>query len=269
YHADPRTFGCVSGLDGLNKGPYDAVLVCTKSYDSLSAAKDIAQHPSILDKNSKIILFQNGWGNAEIFAEQLPDEDIYNARVITGFSRPQQNQVDITVHVEAIHVGSLFGAGLAEIEHICQGISQGGISCEITPDIERDLWAKLLFNCALNPLGAIFNVPYGTLAEQEYTKGIMNGVITEIFKVMEAAGYKTHWQDTDEYLEIFYSRIVPLAAKHKSSTLQDIHAGKTTEIDALNGAIMHLGEDYGIAVPFNYMLWNMIKFMEEQKIMAH
>ena len=264
YHAAPRTFGCVTELDSLQEGPYDAVLVCTKSYDSLTAAQDIAQHPEILDKNSKIILFQNGWGNAEIFAHQLPDEDIYNARVITGFCRPQQNQVDITVHVEAIHVGSIFGAGLAEVENICQGISQGGISCEITPEIEKDLWAKLLFNCALNPLGAIFNVPYGTLAEQEYTKGIMNGVIAEIFKVMEAAGYQTHWPDAGAYQEAFYSRIVPLAAKHKSSTLQDIHAGKKTEIDALNGAIMQLGLEHGIAVPSNTMLWNMIKFMEQQ-----
>ncbi|MCI5161698.1 MAG: 2-dehydropantoate 2-reductase, partial [Candidatus Electrothrix sp. AX5] len=177
YHADPQNFGCFSRSNELSGASYDSILVCTKSFDSPAVAQDIAAHPSLLHEQSVIILVQNGWGNADIFVEHFQEERIFNARVITGFCRPQSNQVEITAHVQPIHIGSLFGAGLAPIEKLCETINQGGIPCEVAPDITRDLWAKMLFNCALNPLGAIFNVPYGALAEQENSRRTMDEVI--------------------------------------------------------------------------------------------
>lgn len=264
YHAEPQEFSCFSDIDELSGPPYDSILVCTKSFDSPTVARNIANHPSLLHEQSLIILVQNGWGNAEIFAEQLSAERIFNARVITGFCRPQSNQVEITVHVQPVHIGSLFGGDLSGIEELCRAIDQGGLPCEVMPDIARDLWAKMLFNCALNPLGAIFNVPYGALAEQENSRKIMDEVIHEVFRVMEAAGYSTHWPGAAEYLEAFYGTIVPLAAKHCSSTLQDIQAGKKTEIDALCGAVIRMGKELGIAVPCNEMLYNVIRFMERR-----
>lgn len=260
----PHDFQCVTDIDEVSKKAYDYILVCTKSFDSSTAAQNIAAHPLLLHEQSRIVLVQNGWGNAETFAEHLPAERIFNARVITGFYRPQSNQVEITAHVQPIHIGSLFKAGLTAIEELCAKINQGGIPCKAAPDIACDLWAKLLFNCALNPLGAIFNVPYGVLAEQKNSRHIMDEIIHEVFKVMEATGYSTHWDSAAEYLEAFYSTIVPLAAKHRSSTLQDIQAGKKTEIDALNGAVIRLGQEQGIAVPCNEMLYNVIRFMEQR-----
>lgn len=91
-----------------------------------------------------------------------------------------------------------------------------------------------------------------------------NKVVAEVFEVIEAAGYSTHWPSAADYLEVFYETVVPLAAKHCSSTLQDIQAGKRTEIDALNGAVIRLARDNGIAVPCNDMLYNMIRFMERK-----
>ncbi|XCN73881.1 MAG: 2-dehydropantoate 2-reductase [Candidatus Electrothrix aestuarii] len=264
YHAEPQAFVCVSSIGELSGTPYDYILVSTKSFDSPAVAQELAGCPVLLHEQTAIVLVQNGWGNAEIFTEHFPADRIFNARVITGFCRPQANQVEITAHVQPIHIGSLFGTELGAIELLCQQINQGGIPCAAAPDIARDLWAKMLFNCALNPLGAIFNVPYGALAEQENSRQIMDEVIREVFAVMEAAGYSTHWASAEEYLEAFYGTIVPLAAKHRSSTLQDIQAGKKTEIDALSGAVIRLGEKFGVAVPYNTMLYNMIRFMEQK-----
>ncbi len=262
YHVEPQGFDCFASIEELPKGPYDVILVCTKSFDSSAVSLNIAAHLPLLHEQTAIILVQNGWGNAEIFAEQFPVERIFNARVITGFCRPESNQVEITAHVQPIHIGSLFGAELFSIEDLCQKINQGGIPCKATPEIARDLWAKMLFNCALNPLGAMFNVSYGALAEQENSRQIMGEVIHEVFAVMATAGYNTHWACAADYLEAFYGNIVPLAAQHRSSTLQDIQAGKKTEIDALSGAVIRLGKEYGVAVPCNTMLYNMIRFME-------
>jgi len=262
YHANPNSFGCYSSIEELPEQRYDYIMVSTKSYDSPTAAKAISALPDTMRRESRIVLCQNGWGNAEIFASCLPQEQIYNARVITGFLRPEKHHVDITVHADAIHIGSLFEGDLTPIEHLCDSISKGDIPCEVTEDIGKDLWAKMLYNCALNPPGAILKVPYGTLGEWDYTRTLMNCVIEEIFCVMKESGHETHWDCAEDYLEAFYGQLVPSTAAHNSSMLQDIQAKKKTEIDALNGAVLQLAERFHVDTPFNFVLCNMIKFLE-------
>jgi 2-dehydropantoate 2-reductase len=122
----------------------------------------------------------------------------------------------------------------------------------------------MLYNCALNPLGAILDVPYGALADNSLTKVLMNAIIEEIFRVIAASGYRTHWQSPADFLEVFYKRLVPDTAKHKSSTLQDILAHKKTEIDALNGAVIELARQHKIPVPYNLAVYNIVKFLEDK-----
>ena len=90
----------------------------------------------------------------------------------------------------------------------------------------------------------------------------MNLIIDEIFMVMEAAGYRTHWDSARTYQTAFYGTLIPSTAEHFSSTLQDLQAGKRTEIDALNGAVVALGKAYGVAVPANELVCQLIKFLE-------
>jgi 2-dehydropantoate 2-reductase len=261
-HAKPEAFGCCTSLDELAAGPCDFVLICTKSFDSAAAARDLADHEDRIGRGARLVLFQNGWGNAEAFAAHFETGKIYNARVITGFRRPRPNEVEITVHADAIHVGSLFATDLSVLEPLCRAIREGGIPCERTDAIEKDLWAKMLYNCALNPLGAILGVPYGALAAATSTRSLMDRIVEEVFAVMVAAGYRTHWQEPRQFLEVFYGKLVPDTAEHKSSTLQDLAAGKRTEIEALNGAAIYLARKHGIRVPYNLAVYNLIKFLE-------
>ena len=259
---EPARFRAGSGMEELSGGPYDQVLVCTKSFDSEPAAQDLAQHEARIGRQAVFVLFQNGWGNVDAFTAHFDRARVYSARVITGFHRHRPNEVEITVHADAIHIGSLFGAELSGMEPLCRAIEEGGIPCRRTDAIEKDLWAKMLYNCALNPLGAILGVPYGGLAAQASTRSLMNHIIREVFAVMSAAGYRTHWEEPEAFLDAFYSRLVPDTAGHRSSTLQDLAAGKRTEIDALNGAVIRLAEEQGVPVPHNHAVYSLIKFLE-------
>ncbi len=245
---------------------YDYVLVCTKSHGTGGAASDLSRHPDLLGDDGKIVLFQNGWGNAEIFAAHFPKDAIYSARVITGFSRPEKNVVEVTVHADSIHLGSLFGSDLAPMAPLAEAISEGGIPARVVEEVGRDLWAKMLYNCALNPLGAIFRVPYGVLGEEPSSREMMEAVIEEIFSVMEAKGYRTHWVAPRDYIAVFYERLLPPTERHESSTLQDIRAEKATEIEALSGAVVRLGEEAGVPTPVNWTLYKMVKFMEARNL---
>ena len=267
FGAPPQMFSAYPSLSALPRESYDSILVCTKSFDCEQAARDLHNHPFLFTRDTAIILLQNGWGNAEIFSRLFDEGRIFNGRVITGFTRPQPNEVIITVHAQPIHLGSLFKADCSLIQRVCDAIDQGDIPCEITDDIEKDLWAKMLYNCALNPLGAILDVPYGQLAEHLSTRNIMDGIVREIFLVMKKAGFDTHWKEPEGFLHTFYERLVPDTVAHRSSTLQDIQAKKRTEIEALNGAVITLAEKHRIDVPHNTTIYNIVKFIEDNNLL--
>jgi len=262
FSAQPGTFGAFTGLDQIPDQAYDFILTCTKSFDSPDAAQDLGSHPNLLAKHGKVVLFQNGWGNAEVFTDHFDKKVVYNARVITGFERSQNNHVKVTVHAAPILIGSLFDEDRDAVKPLAAAIDAGDIPSRTTDSIEKDLWAKMLFNCTLNPLGAILDVPYGALAGHDSTRDLMDRIVEEIFAVLEATGYQTHWTRPVDFLEVFYGQLVPDTALHRSSTLQDILAGKRTEIDALNGAVIRLAQKHGLQVPCNRAVYHLVRFLE-------
>jgi 2-dehydropantoate 2-reductase len=258
---EPEAFRCCTSLAEVAGGPYDFVLICTKSFDSVAAAKDLGEHENRIGPDARLVLFQNGWGNAEAFAARFDKRRIYSARVITGFRRPRPNEVEITVHAEAIHIGSLFSEDLATIEPLVQDIRHGGIPCESTDSIEKDLWAKMLYNCALNPLGAIMGVPYGKLADPASWR-IIENIVREAFAVVEAEGLRLQWPTADEYLSYLKDVQLPATAQHHSSMLQDLSRGRKTEISFINGAVVEKGKMHAIPTPYNSCIVDLIQFRE-------
>lgn len=68
-----------------------------------------------------------------------------------------------------------------------RAFSKAGIPCEATPDIKSKLWAKVIYNCALNRLASVLNCHYGKLTESEETRLVMDEVIEEIYEVAQKA----------------------------------------------------------------------------------
>ena len=262
FHAHPHQFEAYTSLAEIPPQSFDAIVVCTKSFDSAGAAQDLQNYPTLLSPETPLVLAQNGWGNTEHFLDRFGLERIFNARVITGFERPQPHHVTVTVHADAIHIGSPYGQPQSRVSSLAQAMAQGDIPCITTDAIVKDLWAKMLFNCTLNPLGAILDVPYGALAGQPSTTFLMNQIIDEIFAVCRAAGLPLHWETPMDFQNAFYGQQVPATANHRSSTLQDIKAGKRTEIDALNGQVLLLAQRHGLVTPYNESVYRLIKFTE-------
>jgi 2-dehydropantoate 2-reductase len=242
---------------------YDYVIVSVKTMFNKAVAAELAAHRTILGETGRIVIFQNGWGNDEPYLEYFPASKVFNARIITGFAKLSPSVTNVTVHTAPILLGSLHGESIQELEPLAKAISDSGIPSEISEELEQALWAKVLYNTTLNPLGAILNMSYGELAGSEHLVGIMNQLIEETFAVINAAGYKTFWKTAEEYEEVFYGKLVPDTFAHRSSTLQDIEARRKTEIDTLNGCIPRIGEKHGVPTPAHAMIVEMIKGIED------
>jgi 2-dehydropantoate 2-reductase len=261
----PGAFSLVNRVADLRGSELDYLLVCSKTTSSRDIAEALGDIWRDFPAPPPVVLCQNGWGNTEIFGERIPPASVFNARIITGFRRDAPNRVEITVHAEPIHLGSLLGGCLGVLQPLRDALASTGMPCELSESIERDLWAKMLYNCALNPLGALLGVPYGELAARDSSREIVEAVIREIFRVLAPAGYATHWNTSAEYLQTFYADLLPPTAAHESSMLQDIRAGRRSEIDALCGAVSRLGAQHGIATPVNGALSELIHALEANR----
>lgn len=242
---------------------YDYIAVAVKTMANETVAGELAAHRDILGPTGRIVIFQNGWGNDEAYLAHFPASQVFNARVITGFERVSPGITNVTVHTAPILLGSLHGEPMKSLEPLARAISDSGIPSETSEDLEQVLWAKMLYNTTLNPLGAILNMSYGQLAGSAHLVGIMNKLIEETFAVMDAAGYQTFWKNAEEYQAVFYGKLVPDTFAHRSSTLQDIEKRQKTEIDTLNGCILRLGRKHGVPTPTHDMIVEMIRGIED------
>ena len=260
----PQQLTASSNLAETGRETFDFYLVCTKSFDTENSARQLKSESTLAHQKSPIVLCQNGWGNAETFSRFFPPKQVYNARVITGFIRPEPHVVDVTVHAQPVHLGSLFDGNATRLQLLADALSLGGLPSAVTDDIGKDLWAKMLYNCPLNALGAVLQVPYGHLGEDENSRAIMERIVREVFQVMQGLGHASHWQSAGDYLKNFYEHLLPSTYSHESSMLQDIRTGRKTEIEALNGVIVREGRKLKINITCNETLRNQILFLQKK-----
>ena len=248
--------------ESIPKNTFDYIFIASKTTANEDIAENLNNHRDILKDTSKIIIFQNGFGNDEYYLKYFNKSQVFSARVITGFRRPERHISEVTVYTEPILLGSLQGESAEPLKEVADLITKSGIECRLTDEVDKYLWAKMLYNCTLNPLGAILNKTYGELTENPYTLEIMNSIIDEIFEVIKKSNYQTLWETPDEYRDIFYSKLVPDTYNHYSSTHQDIQRNIKSEIDSLNGKVIQLAKTNNIDVSTNKIIYNMIKAIE-------
>ncbi len=262
FHVEPENIGLHEVINSVRNTVFDYVLITTKAFDTNSA---VSQLDGISIQSFTAVSLQNGCGNFEILIEKFGEARSLAGRVITGFEIVRPATVMITVSADAIHIGGSREGHIPEkADRLASAINKSGLPCEATPYIQQDLHAKLLYNCALNPLGAILGVPYGALADDPATRKIMDQVIDETFAVITASGGAIHWQDGSAYRTFFYEKQVPATYNHRPSMLQDIENGKPTEVDALTGYVSTLGRKYGVVTPTCDLLSHLIRFKGKQ-----
>ena len=157
----------------IPKDEFDFVLITSKTTANADISKNLNENKDILKTDGKILIIQNGFGNDKPYLRYFSKKQVFCARIITGFTRPERHISEVTVYTEPILLGSLQGENPECLAPIAEMITASGIQCELTDEVDKYLWAKMLYNCTLNPLGAILDVNYGKLTENPYSKELM------------------------------------------------------------------------------------------------
>ncbi len=252
--------GIASSIDPLKDGGFDLVILTVKSYDTETAIRQVRP---LVGASTLVLSAQNGYGNYETVAGEIGKEHVLLGRVIFGVKLHAVGKAEVTVIADAVRLGQPDLAVPPErCREIAKAINDAGIPTEYAENITAILWDKILYNSALNALGAVLECTYGQLAENLHTRSLMDGIIDEIFLVAQAHGVPLNWRTAAEYRDYFYARLVPPTAKHYPSMYYDVKAGKRLEIDALNGAIVKLGRQKDVPVPVNEVVMRLIKAKE-------
>jgi len=242
--------------------PFDAVLLTVKAYDT---APILAAVAPLVAPDGCLISLQNGLGNVEQVRDAVGDARAAGARVIFGAEIPAPGHARVTVCAEPVAFGAaVVGDALADAHarRWAARFADAGIPAEAVADVHAYLWTKVFYNAALNPLGALLGLPYGALAADPDARAIMDDVINEAYAVACARGITPTAPSAGAYRRVFYDRLVPATADHRSSMLQDLERGRRTEIDAINGALATFGATAGVPTPVNTTLARLIRWRE-------
>lgn len=234
---DPGTVGMV-----------DAVILFVKCYHSEAAASLAAP---LVGPDTIVATLQNGWGNGDVLARHFPPEQVvigvtYHSGTLAGPGRVHHtNSSDAPTLV-----GPYSGADMAGAEALAAAIRAGGLRAEATPEIGTEIWKKLTLNTCALPTSALTRFTAGSLTRLDSMSELVDGVIRETVAVGRANGFPI---DVDERLETIHTAL-DAAGEGKASMLQDIEGGRRTEIEVINGAVVRLGDQLGVAVPLNRAL---------------
>src|SRR3989338_751440 len=178
--------------DVRKKDPsFDLIILTVKSYDTEKASKELLP---LMSEKTMLLSLQNGLGNIEtILQTGIRPENYLAGRVIFGVD-VSPGAAKVTVNADSVRIGELprhqsvggqagGGQTKASAFQIARAFSTAKIPTEAVPDILTYIWAKVIYNCALNAICSLRGMPYGEIVESDETKAQMERVVRECYAV--------------------------------------------------------------------------------------
>jgi 2-dehydropantoate 2-reductase len=234
--------------DPASVGPVDLIVTFVKCYHTEAA---VAAARPMLGPATPVLTLQNGWGNADRIAAVVGPERVvvgltYHSGTLVGPGRVRHPGAGRTV------VGELDGAASQRVAAIAALLRAGGFETETSGRIRDEIWKKLALNCCTLPTSALLRFEAHRLVAHRGTLALMRGVLDEAVAVAAAQGIALDVRERWPAITGLLKRAVGA----KASMLQDVEAGRRTEIEVVNGAVAAAGRAHGVPTPLNdAMVW--------------
>ena len=237
--------------------PVDLVVVFTKTFHTDAALAGIE---AAIGPHTWLLSLQNGLGNDRRLAAHAAEE-----RIMVGSSSLPSDLVGpgkVRSHGEGgSKLYPAFGGDPAFAREVCHLLTNGGLPAALEPDIHGAIWSKAIFNATMNPLCALTRRTPGFLGSHEESRALIRALVEEGVAVANASGVAIPAQPIHDLTHVS----VTDHANHEASMLQDVKAGRRTEVDAINGAIVEAARAAGVEAPLTETLWRLVK-LEEAKL---
>lgn len=232
-------------------------LIVSLKYGALPGALD--NITAVTGENTVIMSLMNGVDSEEIIAEKVGAEHLLHAVIKVASHKENDGYV---FNPEAT-LGIIFGEVSApydseRVQAVLDLFSGTGLHYRATDCILEELWSKFRLNVCNNLPQAILGAGVGCYRDSVHMKAISDRLRAELMAIAEAKGIDISKADVSSGR----GSAVPPTARY--STLQDLDAGRHTEIDMFSGALIRMGKELGIPTPYNEFTYHMIKALEEK-----
>lgn len=232
-------------------------LIVSLKYGALPGALD--NITAVTGENTVIMSLMNGVDSEEIIAEKVGAEHLLHAVIKVASHKENDGYV---FNPEAT-LGIIFGEVSApydseRVQAVLDLFSGTGLHYRATDCILEEIWSKFRLNVCNNLPQAILSAGVGCYRDSVHMKAISDGLRAELMAIAEAKGIDISKADVSSGR----GSAVPPTARY--STLQDLDAGRHTEIDMFSGALIRMGKELGIPTPYNEFTYHMIKALEEK-----
>jgi 2-dehydropantoate 2-reductase len=228
--------------DPSSVGTCDLAVFFVKCYHTASAAE--TARPLVGEK-TVVASLQNGWGNGDVLADAYEPAQVavgvtYHSGTLAGPGKVAHPGVGPT------YVGS-YADGADAGRTVQEALETSGFEVHLSPAIREEIWKKLILNAATLPTAALTGMNAGALTAHAPMHELVSEVAREAVAVAQAQGFGVEDQERVEYIHSLLEKAGPARA----SMLQDFEAGRQTEIDVINGAVVRAGEATGTPTPLN------------------
>jgi 2-dehydropantoate 2-reductase len=230
----------------------DLVVVCTKATGLEQAAASLAgQFPG-----ATVMTTQNGLGAEEI-VRRHGDWPLVSAVTFMSGTKHADTHVEYILDTET-WLGPYGATPFASVEEIAQLLAKSGLKAQALPDLRPAQWSKLIFNATVNGVAALTGLPHDLhFARRESLGDVVFELIAEGKRVAVAAGIELH-DDPWEMNVLATQR----GSAHYPSMLEDVEAGRPTEVELINGALVREAGRVGVEAPLQTALYALVKGRE-------
>jgi 2-dehydropantoate 2-reductase len=228
--------------------PVDCVLLCVKTWQVAEAARALAP---LLGGASFVVPLQNGVEAARTLAGILGSGRVVGGLCGTVSFVEAPGIVRSVGTAHFVRLGELDRRPSERTERLRAALERAGVGAEIPADIEVALWEKFLFVVPVGGVGAAARAPIGALRAVPETRALLARAMREIEAVARARGIAL----ADDCVARSLAFVDRLAPEATSSLQRDLAAGRPSELEAWNGAVVRLGRDSGVPTPVHEALY--------------
>jgi 2-dehydropantoate 2-reductase len=254
---ESRTTRIPATTNPSETGTVDIVVFCVKCYHTASAT-ELAR--PLVGPDTVVASLQNGWGNGDVLAAAFPPEQVvvgvtYNSGAVT--------EPGTVVHPadQPTLVGMFTGDENARAARLAEALQSSGLQTQVVSPVRPEIWKKLILNAATLPTAALTGMNAGALTAHDRMRDLVSETAREATEVARSLGYDI---DPDERVAYIHA-LLEKAGPARGSMLQDFEAGRRTEIDVINGAVVRAANEHGVEVPLNRAFVGLVKGWETMR----
>ena len=232
----------------------DLLIVFTKALHTNAALTGV-QH--LLTKDVYVLSLQNGLGNVEAIAQNVSREQILIG--VTTWPADMVEPGHVHSHGEGmVRLMTADGSVRPIVMKVAETLSAAGLRCSADPTVWAAIWEKVAFNAALNSICAVSGCTVDQLGTVPDGEELTYSVVYEVLSVARRLGIIVD----EARCKNNVATAIAQHRGHKPSMLQDIQAGRRTEIESINGAVVTAAHQLDIAVPHTATLLTLVRLME-------